>query len=160
MSHYRRCAGLCAPLFIAVTLRAMMGVALLQFTYLASAQTPPPLPTMSKPAEAPPILPDRGNVTVLKLDDQLRLGQPIEDSKALTFTASDSINGVVDREMRLKDRAQIRRNGTVAKGNEIIYNPDTDVADLIGNAELIKGNTSFKGPNARLKVDAGGYKIL
>jgi LPS-assembly protein len=109
---------------------------------------------MSKPAEAPPILPDRGNVTVLKLDDQLRLGQPIEDSKALTFTTSDSIDGVVDREMRLKDRAQIRRNGTVAKGNEIIYNPDTDVAKLTGNAELIKGNASFKGPNARLTVDA------
>lgn len=154
MSHYRRCAGLCAPLFIAVTLRVMLGLALLQFTLLASAQTPPPLPFSSRPAEAAPILPDRGNVTILKLDDQLRVGQPIEDSKALTFTSSDSIEGVVDREMRLKDRAQIRRNGTVAKGNEIIYNPDTDVARLIGNAELIKGNANFKGPNARLTVDA------
>jgi LPS-assembly protein len=154
MSHYRRCAGLCAPLFIAVTLRAMLGLALLQLTLLASAQTPPPLPFSSRPAEAAPILPDRGNVTILKLDDQLRVGQPIEDSKALTFTSSDSIEGVVDREMRLKDRAQIRRNGTVAKGDEIIYNPDTDVARLIGNAELIKGNANFKGPNARLTVDA------
>ena len=154
MSHYHRCAGLCAPLFIAVTLRAMLGLALLQLTLLASAQTPPPLPFSSRPAEAAPILPDRGNVTILKLDDQLRVGQPIEDSKALTFTSSDSIDGVVDREMRLKDRAQIRRNGTVAKGNEIIYNPDTDVARLIGNAELIKGSTNFKGPNARLTVDA------
>ena len=154
MSHYRRCAGLCAPLFKAVTLRAMMGLALLQFASLLSAQTPPPLPTMSRPAEAPPILPDRGNVTILKLDDQLRVGQPIEDSKALTFTSSDSIDGVVEREMRLKDRAQIRRNGTVAKGDEIIYNPDTDVAKLIGNAELIKGNANFKGPNASLTVDA------
>lgn len=154
MSHYHRCAGLCAPLFIAVTLRAMLGLALLQFTLLASAQTPPPLPFSSRPAEAAPILPDRGNVTILKLDDQLRVGQPIEDSKALTFTSSDSIEGVIDREMRLKDRAQIRRNGTVAKGDEIIYNPDTDEARLIGNAELIKGSTNFKGPNARLTVDA------
>jgi LPS-assembly protein len=154
MSHYHRCAGHCAPLFTTVTLRAMMGLALLQLTLLASAQTPPPLPFSSRPAEAPPILPDRGNVTILKLDDQLRVGQPIEDSKALTFTSSDSIDGVVDREMRLKDRAQIRRNGTVAKGNEIIYNPDTDVARLIGNAELIKGSANFKGPNARLTVDA------
>ena len=154
MSHYRRCAGLCAPLLKVVTLRAMMGLVLLPLTSLISAQTPPPLPTVSKPAEAPPILPDRGNVTVLKLDDQLRVGQPIEDSKALTFTASDSLDGVVNREMRLKDRAQIRRNGTVAKGNEIIYNPDTDVAKLIGNAELIKGNANFKGPTANLTVDA------
>ena len=154
MSHYRRCAGLCAPLLKVVTLRALMGLVLLPLTSLIGAQTPPPLPTVSKPAEAPPILPDRGNVTVLKLDDQLRVGQPIEDSKALTFTASDSLDGVVNREMRLKDRAQIRRNGTVAKGNEIIYNPDTDVAKLIGNAELIKGNANFKGPTANLTVDA------
>ena len=92
MSHYHRCAGHCAPLFTTVTLRAMMGLALLQLTLLASAQTPPPLPFSSRPAEAPPILPDRGNVTILKLDDQLRVGQPIEDSKALTFTSSDSID--------------------------------------------------------------------
>ncbi len=157
MSHYRRCAGLCAPLFLAKTLRIVIGVVSLQFAFWVHAQAPAPLPptTQSLTNSANAILiPDRGAVTVLKLDDQLRVGRPISDNQALTFTSSDAIDGVVDRDMHLKGRAQIRRNGAVIKADEIKYDPDTDVADLLGNAQLIKGNTSFKGPKARFKVDA------
>ncbi|WP_114636312.1 LPS-assembly protein LptD [Polynucleobacter necessarius] len=154
MSHYRRRAGLCAPLFLHVTLRVMMGVTLLQFARLGCAQAPAPLPAVSQAGGNTVLLPDRGNVTILKLDDQLRVGPPLDDSKALTFTSSDSIDGVVDRQMHLKGRAQIRRNGAVIKADEITYDPDTDIADLVGNAELTKGNTTFKGPTAKFKVDA------
>ena len=157
MSHYRRRAGLCAPLFLATSLRILMGVVLLQFALPGAAQAPAPLPptsqSLSNSANAI-LIPDRGAVTVLKLDDQLRVGQPIADGKALTFTSSDEIDGVVERDMHLKGRAQMRRNGAVIKADEIQYDPDTDVANLIGNAELIKGNTSFRGPKARFKVDA------
>ncbi|CAM3774543.1 LPS-assembly protein LptD [Polynucleobacter antarcticus] len=157
MSHYRRRAGFCAPLFLAATLRIMSGVALSQFAHFSAAQAPVPLApsaqSLSNSANTV-LIPDRGGVTVLKLDDQLRVGTPINDSKALTFTSSDSIDGIVDREMRLKGRAQIRRNGAVMKADEIKYDPDTDVANLIGNAELSKGNATFKGPKARFKVDA------
>ena len=156
MSHYRRRAGLCAPLFLAVTLRLMTGVALLQFTSLGIAQAPAPLPPISDPnkTQNTVLIPDRGDVTVLKLDDQLRVGKPISDGQALTFTSSDSIDGIVDREMRLKGRAQIRRNGAVIKADEIKYDPDSDVANLSGNTEFSKGNASFKGPKARFRVDA------
>jgi LPS-assembly protein len=154
MSHYRLRAGPRAPLFLTSSLRVFFGAFALQFTSLLWAQTPSPLPSASKPVEAPPILPDRGNVTVLKLDDQLRTGTPIKDENALTFTSSDAIDGVVERDMHLQGRAQIRRNGTVIKGDEIIYDPDTDIADVVGNAEMIKGNVNFKGPSAKLKVDA------
>ena len=94
MSHYRRRAGLCAPLFLAVSLRIMMGMALLQFALPIHAQAPAPLPSVSTPSTNLVLLPDRGNVTILKLDDQLRVGQPIADGQALTFTSSDFINGV------------------------------------------------------------------
>jgi LPS-assembly protein len=154
MSHYRRRAGLCAPLFLHVTLRLVTGVALLQFALLGHAQAPAPLPPNAQANANTVLLPDRGNVTVLKLDDQLRVGLPIDDGKALTFTSSDAIEGVVNRKMKLKGRAQMRRNGGVIKADEIIYDPDTDVADLVGNAELTKGNTTFKGPTAKFKVDA------
>ncbi|CAM3656256.1 LPS-assembly protein LptD [Polynucleobacter arcticus] len=157
MSHYRRRAGLCAPLFLTVTLRVMMGVGLSQFALPSVAQAPAPLPPSAQSLGSSAnsvLIPDRGDVTVLKLDDQLRVGKPIEDSKALTFTSSDSIDGIVDREMRLKGRAQIRRNGAVIKADEIKYDPDSDVANLLGNAEFSKGNALFKGPKARLRVDA------
>ncbi|MBU3567643.1 LPS-assembly protein LptD [Polynucleobacter alcilacus] len=154
MSHYRRRAGLCAPLFLAVSLRIMMGMALLQFALPIHAQAPAPLPSVSTPSTNLVLLPDRGNVTILKLDDQLRVGKPIADGQALTFTSSDFIDGVVERDMHLKSRAQIRRNGAVLKADEITYNPDTDIADLLGNAELSKGNVTFKGPKGQFKVDA------
>lgn len=154
MSHYRLRAGLRAPLFLHVTLRVTMGVALLPFALQGHAQAPAPLPANAKTNTNTVLLPDRGNVTILKLDDQLRVGKPIGDGEALTFTSSDSIDGVVNRDMRLKGRAQIRRNGGVIKADEIIYNPDTDVADLLGNAELSKGNVTFKGPKGAFKVDA------
>ena len=157
MSHYRRRAGLCAPLFLALTPRLVSGLLLLQFSLPGAAQAPASLPPTSQSLSNSAntiLIPDRGAVTVLKLDDQLRVGKPISDGKALTFTSSDSIDGIVERDMHLKGRAQIRRNGAVIKADEIKYNPDTDVADLVGNAELIKGNTSFKGPKASFRVDA------
>ncbi|QWD77775.1 LPS-assembly protein LptD [Polynucleobacter sp. MWH-Svant-W18] len=154
MSHYRRCAGRCAPLFLAITPRVMTGVVLLQFALPIYAQAPSPLPPVTQLNTNTVLIPDRGNVTVLKLDDQLRVGKPIEDGKALTFTSSDTIDGVVNRDMHLKSRAQIRRNGAALKADEITYNPDTDIADLIGNAELSKGNVTFKGPAGQFKVDA------
>jgi len=113
---------------------------------------PKPLAVGSVPTLT--LVPSRGEVTTLKLDDQLRQGKAIPDNQALTFTFSDEIDGVVDRDMKLKGRAQIRRNATIIKADEIIYNPDTDIADLIGNAQLIKDNTEFSGPRARFKVDA------
>ena len=115
-------------------------------------EPPRPLPVGSLPPSI--LVPSRAEVTVLKLDDQLRVGKPIPDSEALTFSFSDEIDGVVDRQMNLKGRAQIRRNDTVIKADEINYDPDTDIANLIGNVELIKGTTQFSGPRARFKVDA------
>jgi LPS-assembly protein len=134
----------------------MIGVVLLQFVITAAAQAPAPLPPLTDPnkAENTVLIPDRGEVTILKLDDQLRVGQPISDGKALTFTISDEVDGVVEREMHLKGRAQIRRNSAVMKADEIKYDPDSDVATLIGNAQLSKGNVTFKGPTAQFKVDA------
>ncbi|MEY3528360.1 MAG: hypothetical protein RLZZ549_843, partial [Pseudomonadota bacterium] len=114
----------------------------------------PPRPLAVGSLPTPTLVPSRGEVTVLKLDDQLRQGKAMPDNQALTFTFSDEIDGVVDREMKLKGRSQIRRNTTILKADEIIYDPDTDIADLIGNAQLIKDNTEFSGPRARFKVDA------
>ena len=157
MSYFRRRAGFCAPLDFALNLRVLMGVVLLQFTPLADAQAPAPLAPSSQSlsnAENAILIPDHGGVTVLKLDDQLRVGKPIADNEALTFTFSDSIDGVVDREMQLNGRAQMRRNGAVIKADAIQYDPDSDIANLLGNAELSKGNATFKGPKAQFKVDA------
>jgi len=161
MSHYRRRAGLSAPLIFTPFLRTLMGCFCLYFSTTAFAQAPASsLSSSQRNTSNFVLIPDRGSVSVLKLDDQLRVGKPISDNQALTFTFSDSIQGIVDREMKLKGRAQIRRNDTVLKADEIIYHPDTDIADLIGNAEITKGNISFKGPKASFRVDARQGEML
>jgi LPS-assembly protein len=90
----------------------------------------------------------------LKLADQLLVRPLVPDDVAPTFTSSKQLDGVMDRQMRLEGDAVIRRNRTVIKGDVIIYDPDTDIADVEGNATLLKDSTSFKGPKAKIKVDA------
>ena len=153
MSHYRRRAGLCAPVHFSPSARLILGATLLCLTAETVAQTA----VIPPPAAAPTVttlFPDKGYQKGLKFDDQLRIGKPIPDDQALTFTASDAIDGVVEREMKLQGRAQIRRGGTVMKADQITYDPDSDTANLIGNAELVKDAVVFTGPKARLRVDA------
>jgi LPS-assembly protein len=90
----------------------------------------------------------------LKLEDQLLVRPVVPDDIAPTFTSSKQLDGVMDRQMRLEGDAVIRRNRTVIKGDVITYDPDTDIADVEGNATLLKDSTSFKGPKAKIKVDA------
>jgi LPS-assembly protein len=90
----------------------------------------------------------------LKLADQLLVRPVVPDDVAPTFTSSKKLDGVMDRQMRLEGDAVIRRNRTVIKGDVITYDPDTDIADVDGHATLLKDSTSFKGPKAKIKVDA------
>ncbi len=90
----------------------------------------------------------------LKLEDQLLVRPIVPDDQAPTFTSSKKLDGVMDRQMRLEGDGVIRRNRTVIKGDLITYDPDTDIADIEGNATLLKDSTSFKGPKAKIRIDA------
>jgi len=90
----------------------------------------------------------------LKLEDQLLVRPPVLDEQSPTFTSSKKVDGVVDRVMKLEGDAVMRRNRTVIKGDVITYDPDTDIADIEGNAVLLKETTYFKGPRAKLRLDA------
>ena len=73
----------------------------------------------------------------LKLEDQLLVRPLVTDEEAPTFTSSKKVDGVVDRQMLLEGDAVIRRNRTIIKGDVITYDPDTDIADVVGNACLL-----------------------
>jgi len=90
----------------------------------------------------------------LKLEDQLLVRPIVPDDLAPTFTSSKKLDGVLDRQMRLEGDAVIRRNRTIVKGDLITYDPDTDIADVEGKAILLKDATSFKGPKAKIRMDA------
>ncbi len=89
----------------------------------------------------------------LKLDDQLQVRGDLQDDKALIFTSAQKVEGVNDRTMNLIGKAEIRKNGTVVKGDQINYDLDTDIADVEGNALYSNSSTLFKGPRGKLKLD-------
>ena len=90
----------------------------------------------------------------LKLEDQLLVRPPVPDEDAPTFTSSKKLDGVFDRQMRLEGDAVVRRNQTIVKGDVIVYDPDTDIADVEGNASIAKDGRIFKGPKAKYRMDA------
>lgn len=90
----------------------------------------------------------------LRLEDQLLVRPVVPDDQAPTFTSSKKLDGVLDRQMRLEGDAVIRRGRTVIKGDTIVYDPDTDIVDIDGNATLLKDSTYFKGTKAKLRIDA------
>lgn len=90
----------------------------------------------------------------LRLEDQLLVRPVVPDDLSPTFTSSKKLDGVMDRQMQLDGDAVIRRGRTVIKGDVIVYDPDTDIVDIEGNATLLKDTTYFKGTRAKLRVDA------
>lgn len=89
----------------------------------------------------------------LKLEDQLQIN-PITNDESLIFSSGQVIDGVNDRVIQLKENAEIRRNGSVIKADEISYDLDTDIVNAVGNARINRPNAGFSGPRARLKLDS------
>lgn len=89
----------------------------------------------------------------LKLEDQLQIN-PITNDESLIFSSGQVIDGVNDRVIQLKENAEIRRNGSVIKADEISYDLDTDMVNAVGNTRINRPNAGFSGPRARLKLDS------
>ena len=60
--------------------------------------------------------------------DQLQIN-PITNDESLIFSSGQVIDGVNDRVIQLKENAEIRRNGSVIKADEISYDLDTDIVN-------------------------------
>ena len=124
------------PLLRQLIAVAFASLALPQLAYAEEQVTPP------------------GTPLKLRLEDQLLVRPVVPDDLSPTFTSSKKLDGVMDRQMQLDGDAVIRRGRTVIKGDVIVYDPDTDVVDIEGNATLLKDTTYFKGTRAKLRVDA------
>ena len=85
-----------------------------------------------------------------------KMAEPVQrqDNTVPTFTAADKMDGRTNEDVHLRGSGELRRNGTVVKGDTLDYNQDTDVATATGNVRLFKGGTLVTGPDAKLKVTA------
>jgi LPS-assembly protein len=95
-----------------------------------------------------------GPAFVLKMDRALaeRLAVPV--SELPVFGRALRIEGEGDRETRLIGEAELRRGGTVVRGDRLTYRQDTDELVAIGHVRVAREGTILTGPELRLRLDA------
>jgi LPS-assembly protein len=101
------------------------------------------------PAEPDPIL-----RPALRLERALGAGRPSTEVETPAFLRAERLSGEMQESVRLDGRGELRREGTVVRGDHIEYTVATDQARIEGNARLFRDGTTFTGPSLQLKVDA------
>jgi LPS-assembly protein len=90
----------------------------------------------------------------LRLERQLDENRaPVRD-RAPTFARALNVEGTVDEKLILRGDAEIRRGGTVLRGETITYTQATDIVNVEGQARVFRDGASFTGPRLDFRVDA------
>lgn len=90
----------------------------------------------------------------LRLERALGDGRAPESAEGASFVRADRVSGEVDEKVTLEGAAEIRRGGTVLRGDRITYTVATDEVEAVGNARVFRDGVAFFGPSLRLRVDA------
>ncbi|MDQ3214680.1 MAG: LPS assembly protein LptD, partial [Pseudomonadota bacterium] len=78
---------------------------------------------------------------------------------APTFVRARNIEGSVDERLVLRGEAEIRRGGTVLRGDTITYTHATDTVNVEGQARAFRDGAVFMGPRLEYQVDAQTGKM-
>ena len=89
----------------------------------------------------------------------LRLTRALGDSRAIAgegaaHVRADRILGEAEERVTLEGNAEVRRGGTVLRGDRITYTMATDEVEATGNVRLFRDGAVFVGPSLKLRVDA------
>jgi len=79
-------------------------------------------------------------------------GRPAADGAA--YVRAERINGEIEERLTLEGNAEIRRGGTVLRGDQITYTVATDEIEAAGNVRLFREGVAVFGPSLALKIDA------
>lgn len=90
----------------------------------------------------------------LKLDRLLSEKHPVSRETTPTFARAQRIEGTIDEKIVLEGNAEIRRGGTVLRGDRITYTQATDEVSVDGNARIYGRGATFSAPSLRFHVDA------
>ncbi|MDQ3188653.1 MAG: LPS-assembly protein LptD [Pseudomonadota bacterium] len=101
------------------------------------------------PATDPPALRPQ-----LKLERELGENRAATQDKAPTFARAQHIEGSAEDRLILRGDAEIRRGGTVLRGDTITYTQSTDVVNVEGHARVFRDGAVFTGPRLDFRVDA------
>jgi LPS-assembly protein len=108
-----------------------------------------PVGAQQPAAAAEPLPPPR-----LRLERLLIERPAAPDERSPTFARARSIEGSPGERVVLKGEAEIRRGGTVVRGDSITYTLATDEVSVVGNARLFREGAVFTGPRLDFRVDA------
>ena len=92
----------------------------------------------------------------LQLKLELRLGEAnakVTEGRPV-YGRGDRLYGRTDRESTLEGDAELRRSGTVIRGDRVTYYPVDDEVVAVGNVRVAREGNIFTGPQLQLKIDA------
>jgi LPS-assembly protein len=90
----------------------------------------------------------------LKLERKLLEPRPGGTEAPPTYARARRIEGTIEEKIVLEGDAEVRRGGTVLRGDRITYTQATDQVDVTGNARVFKQGGSFAGPELSFRIDA------
>lgn len=89
-----------------------------------------------------------------QLNENRAAGRAATQDRAPTFARAQSLEGSIDERLILRGEAEIRRGGTVVRGDTITYTQATDVVNVEGRARVFRDGAVFIGPRLDFRVDA------
>jgi LPS-assembly protein len=90
----------------------------------------------------------------LRLERSLGEGRGQPAAEGAAYVRADRISGQIEERLRLEGNAEIRRGGTVLRGDRVDYSVATDELEASGNVRLFRDGVAVFGPSLALKIDA------
>jgi LPS-assembly protein len=90
----------------------------------------------------------------LRLERALGEGRGTAAANGAAFVRADTVAGEAQEEVRLEGNAEIRRGGSVLRGDVITYTIATDEVEATGNVRVYRDGVAVFGPSLKLRLDA------
>ncbi len=91
---------------------------------------------------------------VLRLDPFLSESTARVTEGRPLYGTGDAISGRGDRDVTISGDAELRRAGTVVRGNRITYYAQDDEVVAVGDVRVVRQGSVFTGPELLLKLDS------
>ena len=90
----------------------------------------------------------------LRLETQLDEAAAAQTEGRPVYGRADSLSGRPGRDLTLEGDAELRRAGTVVRGNRITWYPEDEEVVAVGAVRVVRQGSVFTGPELRLKLDS------
>jgi LPS-assembly protein len=96
----------------------------------------------------------RAETPQLRLERALGAGGAPAAAEGATYVRAERISGELNEQLTLEGNAEVRRGGTVLRGDRITYTVATDEVEATGNVRVYRDGIAVFGPSLTLRIDA------